>query len=128
MKKKTKKSPDKKVVVKVPDYVQKLSTYDLIKQFISAFITSKTAAKQSVVRDDGFFSDPKTWPERKHVVLLVDNKVADVMIVQPKFASILLSQPTFIEVTPEEHQSIRLGSEYIDNKFTHPIDDHKHED
>jgi hypothetical protein len=126
--KKTKKSPDKKIIVKVPDYVQKLSTYDLIKQFVADLMAAKTAPKQSVVRDDGFFSDPKTWPERKHVVLLVDNKVADVMIVQPKFAGILLSQPTFIEVTPETHQSIKLGSEYIENKFVHPLDDHKHED
>lgn len=125
---KTKKSSDKKIIVQVPDFVQKLSTYDLLKQFFSDFLSSKTTPKRSVVRDDGFFSDPKTWPDRRHIVLLVDNKVADVMIVQPKFASVLLSQPKFVEVTPEEHQSVKLDAEYIDGQFKHPMDDHKHED
>lgn len=125
---KARKSTDKKVIVQVPDFVQKLSTYDLLKQFFADFLSKKIAPKRSVVREDGFFSDPKTWPERKHIVLLVDNKVADVMIVQPKFANILLAQPKFVEVTPEEHQNIKLDAEYVDGKFKHPMDDHKHED
>lgn len=123
-----KKVSDKKVVVQVPEFVQKLSTYDLIKQFFSDFLKTKVSPKKSVVRDDGFFSDPKTWPERRHIALLVDNRVADVMIVQPKFAGILLSQPKFVEITPEEHKLVKLDAEYVDGKFVHPLDDHDHED
>jgi hypothetical protein len=123
---KYKKTREKKVVIQVPDLVQKLSTWDLIKDAYRIFVGRKINPKRSPVNPNGMVPDPRSWPKVHHLALVVEGELMDVMVVQPKFASVLLSQPTFIEVSPETHGSLVLGSKYVDGKFVAPENTHVH--
>ncbi len=123
-----KRAKEKKVVIQVPNLVQKLSTLDLIKDAFRIFVGRKITPKRSPINPNGMVPDPMAWPKVHHLALVIDDELVDVMVVQPKFAAVLLSQPKFVEVSPETHGSMVLGSKYIDGKFVAPANTHVHGD
>ena len=122
------KTKEKKIIIQVPDLVQKLSTLDLIKDAFRIFVGKKFPTKQSPNNPNGMVPDPMSWPKAHHIALVIGDELVDVMVVQPKFAAVLLSHPKFVEVSPETHGSIKLGSKYIDGKFVAPDGAHEHGD
>lgn len=117
--KRLKNRPERKLVIKVPSVVQRLSILDLIKITILNKFAKSEIKKQSPEGNGSTMPDPSTWDEISYIAIVVDGKVADVMRAQPRMASILLSQPLFVEFDPENGTRPMVNDEYKDGKFIH---------
>lgn len=114
-----KNRPEKRIVVNVPDVVQKISTLDLIKKAVLETLERKRNGKKSVTSERGFTPDFSKMSDISYLAIVIDGEVVDVMRAQPKLTAMLLSNPTFVKFNPEEIQ-VKPGFLYEDNKLKQP--------
>ena len=114
-----KSRPEKKIIVNVPDTVQKISTLDLIKKAVLETLERKKAGKKPATTTRGFTPDFNKMSDISYLAIVVDNEVVDIMRAQPKLTAMLLSNPTVVKFDPEEIQ-VQPGFLYEDNKLKQP--------
>lgn len=87
--------------------------------FYNKFI-HKERAKVSVYRENAHFQDPNKildGIQTKHVAIVIDGKVKELIRLQSNAADILLTKGAkFIEFDPEKIQ-VKKGTEYKNSKF-----------
>jgi hypothetical protein len=110
-----KSKPEKKLVVKVPGDVKRISTLDIVKMIIMKSINSKKT-KKSAISENGIMPDMSRMNDISTLAIVVDSEVVDVMRAQPRLSSILLAEPKFVKVTDEDG-GVRVGDRYVDGKF-----------
>lgn len=110
--------PEKKLVIHVPDVVQKVSTLDLIKRAFSIWLDKVGYKKASVISPQSDMPDMQRWDNIYTFAIVVDGEVVDIMRVQQKLAVVLQSEPKFIKFDPEQVQPLP-GWKY-DDKFIDP--------
>jgi len=103
--------PEKKLVIKVPGDVKRISTLDLIKKAILESLERKRRAKKPVVSREGFMPDFDIMQDISFIAIIVDGEVQDVMRAQPRLTSILMAKPSFVRFNPEEVK-VRPGDKY----------------
>jgi hypothetical protein len=111
-----KSRPEKKLVVKVPGDVKRISTLDLIKKAVLEYLERKNRLKRSVVSKEGFMPDFEIMQDISFIAIVVEGEVQDVMRAQPRLTSILMAQPTFVRFNPEEVK-VRPGDTYDGSNF-----------
>lgn len=111
-----KSRPEKKLVVKVPGDVKRISTLDLIKKAVLEYLERKNRVKRSVVSKEGFMPDFEIMQDISFIAIVVEGEVQDVMRAQPRLTSILMAQPTFVRFNPEEIK-VRPGDNYDGSNF-----------
>lgn len=93
--------------------------------FYKKFIESERA-KVSVYRENASFTDPNKLLEgieTKHIAIVIDGKVKELIRLQSHAADILLSKKAkLVEFDPEKVQ-VKKGSEYKDSKFVEDTDE-----
>ena len=107
---------EKKLVVKVPGDVKRISTLDLIKKAVLEYLERKNRVKRSVVSKEGFMPDFEIMQDISFIAIVVEGEVQDVMRAQPRLTSILMAQPTFVRFNPEEVK-VRPGDTYDGSNF-----------
>jgi hypothetical protein len=113
---KTRKSkPEKKLVVKVPGDVRRISTLDIVKMIIMKSVNNKKTKKSSI-SENGIMPDMSRMNDISTLAIVVDDEVVDIMRAQPRLSSILLAEPRFVKITDEDG-GVRVGDGYLDGKF-----------
>lgn len=110
--------PEKKLVIQVPDVVQKISTLDLVKRAFSIWLDKVGYKKANLISPENGMPDMHRWDNIYTFAIVVDNEVVDIMRVQQKLAVVLQSEPKFIKFDPETIQPLP-GWKY-DGKFVDP--------
>jgi hypothetical protein len=115
MAKAKKNRPEKKLVVKVPGDVKKISTLDILKMAIMKSLDGKKA-KKSAISQNGIMPDMSRMNDVSTLAIVVDGEVVDVMRAQAKLTSILLANPVFVKVDTSA-TPIKIGDYYSDGEF-----------
>lgn len=111
-----KSRPEKKIVIKVPGDVKRISTLDLIKKAVLESLERKKNGKKPVISKGGFMPDFDMMQDISFIAIVVDGEVQDVMRTQPRLTSILMAKPTFVRFNPEDIQ-VMPGDLYEDGNF-----------
>jgi hypothetical protein len=119
-----KERPEKKLVIKVPGDVKRVTTLDLIKMAALSYIERKNAKKQSAISSSSFMPDMSIMQDISFLAIVVDGEVQDVMRAQPKLTSILMAEPQFIKFDPNQIQ-VFPGDKYNGSEFVKSSSDLK---
>ncbi len=114
-----KNRPEKRLVIQVPDVVQKLSTLDLLKRAFSVWLDKVGYKKMPISNPKNGMPNMQRWDNIYTFAIIVDDEVVDIMRVQQKMAIVLQAQPKFVSFDPELVQP-QIGWKY-DNGFIQPV-------
>lgn len=110
-----KNRPEKKLIVKVPGDVKRVSTLDIIKMAILRTMNRKKT-KKSAISQNGIMPDMSRMNDVSTLAIIVDGEVVDVMRAQSKMTSILLANPIFAKID-DSAGHVRIGDTYKDGVF-----------
>jgi hypothetical protein len=110
-----KNRPEKKLVVKVPGDIKRISTLDILKIAILKVLDGKKP-KKSVISPNGLMPNMDRMNDISTLAIIVDGEVVDIMRSQPRLTSILLAEPKFVKLDPSS-QPVRIGDKYSDGLF-----------
>jgi hypothetical protein len=113
-----KSRPEKRLVLQVPDVVQKLSTLDLIKRAVSIWLDKVGYKKMPISDAKNGMPEMQNWENVYSFAIVLDGEVVDLMRVQQRLAVVLQAQPKFVKFDPEIVQP-RIGWKY-ENDFIDP--------
>ena len=106
--------PEKRIVVRVPRSIQKLSTWFLIKRAFSIWLDKISVKKESFSKPDNGMPNMYNWENVDTFAIVVDNKVVDIMRAQTNLSKMLQSQPKFVKI---EEDMPSVGWDFVDGKF-----------
>jgi len=109
------KKQEKKLVIKVPGDVKRITTLDLLKIAILKMLENKKS-KKAVISENGIMPDMGRMNDVSTLAIIVDNEVVDIMRAQPRLTSILLAEPRFVKVS-EADGAVKIGDKHLDGKF-----------
>jgi hypothetical protein len=94
----------------------KVTTADLLKQYLSLKINKMSPNKKPVNDPNRSLIDQMDKAEINHVAIILDGVVEDVIRCQNRMAALLLSEPKFVEFDPSI-TTVQIGTEFKDDEF-----------
>lgn len=111
---KIRKAIKRRQIAKKNLHVHKLSTLDLIKQYIQSKLPRP---KESAINPNASMMPNSSAGKINHIAIVLDGRVEEILRAQNRLTALLLSEPQFIEFDPQEVYPQVGFSEYRDGKF-----------
>lgn len=108
---------------KTPKFYEQMTTRELINLWI---ISKLPKVKEKVIREQQHLREapPPPPPDVKHIAIILDGVVEDVILAQPRLSALLLSGPTFVEIDTSNQSKPQVGiTRYENGKFVNDMDD-----
>lgn len=107
---------------KTPKFYEQMTTRELINLWI---ISKLPKVKEKVVREQQHLREapPPPPPDVRHIAIVLDGVVEDVILAQPRLSALLLSGPTFVEIDTSKQSKPQVGiTRYENGEFVNDMD------
>lgn len=107
---------------KTPKFYEEMTTLELINLWI---ISKLPRVKEKIVNEQHNLRQgpPPPPADVKHIAIILDGVVEDVILAQPRLSALLLSNPIFVQIDTSKDVKPQVGiTRYEDGKFVSDLE------